>query len=259
MVKKMQFSLIFMFFLIISNSFCQDNTLAHIRKDGCDKLLTGNEDRKQRFLVDYMIENVLKYRTDTAFFSDRRELIPIRQTSYLIDTSVFDNERFQITVAKKKLRFSELGKVDLEKVEPVGSFSFKPYFIIHSVNNRETYGLSDSLDAVELLTSICISDSFGTYCLPDSVVKDLYFPNFQNIMYPIHPVKMYEDLKHEGYNYLYIFGQYKFKETEGVDVRDYLTYMAKYIFYKGKFIKRIVVDGPVLADYNFYCDKFIGF
>ena len=71
---------------------------------------------------------------------------------------------------------------------------------------------------------------------------------------PIHPIKLYHDKK-SGYSYLYIFGH----RGETGDVKSTESYLAKYIFLNGKFIKRIIIPWRVLMAYDWYCDGFIGF
>lgn len=130
------------------------------------------------------------------------------------------------------------------------------YNCLYQLNGKKVYGLYQPKDTVTIISKICLNES---ECLPDSVFNDLFFPDFFYIAYPIHPIKLYKDPLKEGYYYLYIFGQNYDNISLIVDVRNYYTYMSKFIFYKGKFLKRIVVSEHILEYFDWTCPRFIGF
>ena len=239
-----------------STSYCQETTISYIRKNGCEKLDPADIGSFREInLIDYIINHVLVDKKDSSFISNRDNLKSIRHEHRSNDTILFRTQDFTIEVTKKALSLTQLGSIESDTFDVNNEKSIA----IYSINHKRVYGINDPKDTVSILSNICIIKMENRYYLPDSVINDLLFPNFHSIAYPIHPLKFYDDPNKKGYNYLYLFGQNKLSGTDGLDVRDFHTYMAKFIFFKGKFIKRILIPWRVLKAYNYSCENFIGF
>ena len=234
---------------------CQETTISLIRKNGCEKLDPANIGSfREPTLIDYVINHVLTDRKDTIFITNRFNLVSIEPNFYSNDTISFKTKFFNLTASKKSVNLNELGNIQSDTFD----INNQKSIAIYSINKKVVYGLSEPKDKVITLSNICITNSEGNHCLPDSVISDIFFPNFHNIAYPIHPLKLYYDSKTK-YSYLYIFGQNELSKSPEYDVRSFNTYLAKYIFYEGRFIKRIIVPWRILSAYSWYCDRFIGF
>lgn len=252
-----KFIVLIIFYILVSNIiFCQEATISYIRKYGCEKLDPADIGSfRELHLIDYIINHILVHKKDTIFISNRAVLKPIKHEHRSNDTILFKTQDFTLEITKKTLPLVQLGSIESDTFD----VNKEKFIAIYSINHKKVYGISESKDTVSILSNICITKLENKYYLPDFVINDLLFPNFHNIAYPIQPLKFYEDPQNEGYNYLYLFGQNKLSRTDGLDVRDFHTYMAKFIFFKGKFIERILVPWRVLNAYDYYCDKFIGF
>ena len=236
-------------------TLCQETIISYIRKNGCEKLHPANIGSfREPTLIDYVINHVLINKKDTIFITNRSDLISIEPNYYSNDTIAFKTNFFTLTASKKSIHLSQLGVIQSDTFD----INNEKSVAIYAINNKVVYGLTEPKDTVVTLSNICITNSESSYFLPDSVINDVFFPNFHNIAYPIHPLKFYSNSQNE-YSYLYIFGQNKIGKLTECDVRNFNTYLAKYIFFKGKFIKRIIVPWRVLFAYGWYCDKFIGF
>lgn len=206
-------------------------------------------DYKYKYFTDYVKNDVFKNKGDSIYISDRSKLKSIKPFSKTENNVVFRHNGTTFSICKEKINFDQLRNPVFETPDPGLPDSF-----LIEVNNAAPFGLTYKCNEVEKLKFVTITNQSGQVILPDTVIDDLYFPNFTKSAGPIKPISLYFD-KNSNCIYLYIFGMKRISKDENV----YDSYMAKLIFRDGQYIGRGVVGIGALVSYQWDCPTFKGF
>lgn len=191
--------------------------------------------------IEYVLDYLLEAPQDVMFISNRQLL-----NSLCLSNCTEKSVAIHDTLGKKK----EVDiKVYTSKVEPesqVLTYYEGPDSLIKAINGRRVYGAVDRMPQTRI-DSISMRIGRREINIPHEAYADLFDPNLCDGGYFKRPLAVYTSMDGE-YLYMYIYGG----KSSG-------TYLAKLIFDKRQYIKKIVAEYEDLLQFDGIRPDFIGF
>jgi hypothetical protein len=217
------------------------------------ELIVGKKTIPPAYLLDYVLRNVIIDSADFNLISNRNNLEVVKPVFTSDDEMIFLSNKH-----RKRLQFSiKMGRLDAESIKKeVSCDTIDKIVVPHKYKNNITYGLSHGDTGVTHISECTLRVGDKYWRLNDSVLGGLFFPNFLYRSEAIRPVEVFfsEDKK---FIYVYVFG---LRRNSRLGVPFYNAYMAKIIFSLDKgFLKKFVVSGNLLEEYECNYHGFIGF
>lgn len=243
-------SLIFTLIILLTCS-------CYIQGQRCDSLILNKYLRHSLRIDELTLEQFLiKKGIETDEISDRKDLKSLRkivcnEQNVLIYDEI-DSSKVEIYIEKDTKKFNPL--------EYVWYGIDSTTFLFFSYENAP-YGFTVADTIVNIIGNLSIKIDAKKIDIPNTLYKDLFFPNFCNTEVSIKPIEAYLS-KNGKYIYLYIFGEHRTLNKMTYDTAFQYSYMAKLIIdiENHKCQNRIVLRGHELCYYNWgECFDFIGF
>lgn len=200
--------------------------------------------KNDTFFIDYILRKYSKENSITNFISNRYYLKKF-SNDYLkqneVRLSLKNKDTFEINIKKEYQTKDKLGIIEYN--------SFNEYKYVKSVDGKTAYGFTFDTSTVTKIKFISIKINGKETLINNTILEDLYFPNFCEVDYAIKPIEAF--LSPDGkYIYLYLFG--------GLEN---LEYFCKIIFdiNKKSTVGRMIVDHKELGVYQCVPKNFIGF
>lgn len=250
---KNLFIYLLLFFPLVSWS--QTNEVEYIKNNCCAKL--GSLDyaidgSREPTLVEYISKNLLSNEIGEQFINNRSNLKPAEtlfcNDSLFIANGKVSDQDFQITISKKA---ESLSKLQAEY------FEYDGLKYLEKIQGSEVIGFNTSESEAHRIYSIQIISGDTMITVPNSAFFDLLSPNFCKTFGPMKPIEVFTSSDGEHF-YIYLFGDTGASYYSN-SISPPVSFIAKLIFNKERYIGRIVVDYKILKLYHVSCKGFIGF
>jgi len=201
--------------------------------------------KNDTFFIDYMLRKYSTKNHITNFISNRYYLKKF-SNDYLkqneVRLSLVNSiDTFEINVKKEYQTKDKEGTIEYNILNE--------YKYVKSVNGKTVYGFTFDTSMVTKIKFISITINGSETLIDNSVLQDLYFPNFCEVDYAIKPIEAFLS-PDQKYIYIYLFGG-----------QENLEYFCKIIFdiNKKSTVGRMIADYKELGIYQCISKDFIGF
>ncbi|MCI4666946.1 MAG: hypothetical protein MRZ79_02215 [Bacteroidia bacterium] len=214
--------------------------LSTIRASRYKKISTRGIQGDSAF-IEYVLEYILEAPEDVMFISNRQLL----NSLCLSDCSENSLSIHDTLKRRKEVNIKVYTRAFEAESHEISFYEGKDS-LIKAVDGRKVYGAVDKLPETQV-DSISMTIGKKKIKIPAEAYEDLYDPNLCDGGYFKRPLAVYTSMNGD-YMYMYIYGG----KSSG-------TYLAKLIFDKRQYIKKIVAEYEDLLPFDSIRPDFLGF